>query len=154
MHLALGPVLAARGLPADVPLVGVDPVEVGASPVQLPVPRTALCANLELLSQELHLDASTPEDAQEDEVVKHGDDHCGEDELPDGAPAAQAPQEDTHQGGPGDPPAPVEDGPIVLPAWVFAPLVVHLRLLDGTGDEPNPDDLLQVVSSGLDEVVR
>src|SRR5699024_127287 len=88
---------------------------------------------------QLDVHGGQAEDTEPDhrEAGRNGQ-HAG-DELADGAALGDAGDEDAHEGGPGDGPGPVEDGPGVLPAGVGEAVVPQREL--GQGDE--------VVAEGL-----
>ena len=94
-----------------------------------------------------HLDSRSTHEAEPHEGV---DDRNGQgivDELPDRAAFGDLGDEHAHEGRPGDPPAPVEDRPVVHPAWGFPPVWGVANLRERVGVETNLDYPLQVVAT-------
>src|SRR5699024_7669454 len=61
------------------------------------------------------VDGGATEDGEPYSGYTRRNQHHTEDELPDGAATGDTREEHAHEGGPGDPPGPVEDGPATQP---------------------------------------
>ena len=102
----------------------------------------------------LHLYSRPADDAEPQERVDARDDQGVSDEVPDGAALGDLGDEHTDERAPGDPPAPVEDGPVVHPAGCFFSVGRDAKLGESVGVEAELDEPLQVVADALDEHVE
>ena len=113
-------------------------------------------------------EAGPAEDGAPEKDEDDGGGHGAVDELLDGPAPGDLCDEHADKGAPGDPPAPVEDGPAVHPAGravgrveavghVPAPVpgpVARAELLEGVAVKAELDDVLKVVAEGLDVEVE
>ena len=93
-----------------------------------------------------HLDFRSTHDAHPQQGIddRHGE--CAVEKFSNGATSRDLGDEHARERRPGDPPAPVEDRPVVHPAWGFQPVWGVANLRERVGVETNLDYPLQVVA--------
>ena len=93
-----------------------------------------------------HLDSRSTHDGQPHERIDDWHGQGAVEEFSNCAAFGDLGDEHAHERRPGDPPAPVEDRPVVHPAWRFQPVWGVANLRERVGVEPNLDYPLQVVA--------
>ena len=107
----------------------------------------------------VHADGGRTEDAEPKHGIEEGQGEGVHDHLLDGTSTGDAGHESAHEGGPSDPPAPVEDGPPVHPGGVgslaiVGPAIAQVELCKGIRVEGNLDEVRKVVTHGLNHHVQ
>jgi len=93
---------------------------------------------------QFQMKGGTPENAEPQEGQQGRHDQCSGHEFPDGSAAGDAGHEETHERGPGNPPCPVKEGPVLGP----------LRASERVGGQAQGEQVGGVVGESADEDVE